>query len=452
MTTSQADVDKVMAAFGAAPIAYRPNQEVAARPDSDLRADATAGRAAPAFPAPPSASARAADRILPGAGGRVREIFPLLWRAIPIVGDLKIGAIKRAGDEVPDAPDPASSAEAQLVARLQAAGTATGPASATAAVEGPAEAPAPAAAEAPPATAVATGPRLVQPPPGDRRAAGAPAAGTEALRPAARLGASPVWPFAARGETPGPAEPRLGEPPPAPWTPQSPASIRAVPTLSAAAPPLAPLATHADLVRPLPRRAPATEPPAPVAAAPHEAAEAAPRPPAPQPAAPQPAAPQPAPPQMPPPAYQGAPQPAVPYPPPPQGYPAYYPAPVPPPYPMHPAAMGWPQPGYPPPYGPAYPMPGSGYPPNYPAAYPPPYPYGYPPQPQQAGPQPGYGAPQPYPMPPEPPPQTRYPAPATEAAGVPPAAPAAAAPTSLSDIFAALHRAPSAKRGDQTPS
>ena len=50
-------------------------------------------------------SANAEERILPGAGGRVREVFPLLWRAIPIAGELKVGAIKRPGDEVPEAAE-----------------------------------------------------------------------------------------------------------------------------------------------------------------------------------------------------------------------------------------------------------------------------------------------------------------------------------------------------------
>jgi hypothetical protein len=107
MTTSQTDVDKVMAAFGASPIDYRPHQEAAAAsraPVSGAPAvtPATIQRGAIS----PIPQTRATERIPPGAGGHVHEIFPLLSRAIPTIGDLKVGAIKRVGDEVPEPPAP----------------------------------------------------------------------------------------------------------------------------------------------------------------------------------------------------------------------------------------------------------------------------------------------------------------------------------------------------------
>jgi hypothetical protein len=106
MTNSQSDVDKVMAAFGAPPMKYRPTQDAAADRGWSAAAPPAAGVAPAdrgAAAAPPTA--RAGERIHPGAGGQVREVFPLLWRAIPLVGDLKVGAIRRPGDEVPAPPD-----------------------------------------------------------------------------------------------------------------------------------------------------------------------------------------------------------------------------------------------------------------------------------------------------------------------------------------------------------
>ena len=107
MTTSQSDVDKVMAAFGAVPMNYRPHQDAAAGFNAPAAAAPAAAPGTTYQEAPPATpSARAAERILPGAGGPVREIFPLLSRAVPVVGDLKVGAIKRVGDEVPEPQEP----------------------------------------------------------------------------------------------------------------------------------------------------------------------------------------------------------------------------------------------------------------------------------------------------------------------------------------------------------
>jgi hypothetical protein len=391
MTTSQSDVDKVMAAFGAAPLHYRPNQDLAARPDAESRAESTGGRGVSSFVIPSAPASRASERILPGAGGRVREIFPLLWRAIPVAGDLKIGAIKRAGDEVPETTEPDTSDDRQLAARIQAASGTAAPV---------------------PAPPVAVLPTVEAP----RPAPSPPAPSTAAVSPVHPAKIAGVWPFLARAEIPPIAEPAADGPSP-------------------------PLRSHADVVRPIVRRAPAAE------TAPGTAQPGAPQPATlvsgeRQPAAPRPTAPQPG--EMPPPFY-----PAAAYPPPPPGYP-YYPPQGMPPYPMHPAAMAWPpaamaQPGlppqgYPPFYGPAYAPPAPGYPPYHPAGYPPPYPQGYPPQ---AYPPPlsppvstaAYYAPAPYPMPP----------PAAAAAAQPPQS---ASPISLSDIFAALHRAPPGQRGE----
>jgi hypothetical protein len=403
MTTSQTDVDKVMAAFGASPIDYRPHQEAAAAsraPVSGAPAvtPATIQRGAIS----PIPQTRATERIPPGAGGHVHEIFPLLSRAIPTIGDLKVGAIKRVGDEVPEPPAPE---------------------------------PRPAPDRTPPNLAPAATPEETT-----TRTAG--------------------WQWPAR---PAP-ERRLAaeEQSSAQWEQQTPAPLR----------------SHADLIRPIGPRAETPAPP--------PAARSAPAvPPGYQPAAPPqneaPLAAAPPPPVYPPTGY--APPPGYPppsYPPtgyaPPPGYPPYYPPQATPPgmqpYPSHPGAAGWPQPGYPAPY----PAPPAGYPPGYPPAlsafyppafsapYPPPYPYGYPPQPPPM-PQHGYAPVYPSgyePAATTPPPQgeaapsSRVPSPGAPSSGAPssgaPSSGALAPPSNLSDIFAALHRAPGTDRGDETPS
>jgi hypothetical protein len=410
VTTSQSDVDKVMAAFGAAPMKYRPNQDTA----EQSRASATAetmpadggGKPVNAASVP---SARAAERILPGAGGRVREIFPLLWRAIPVVGELKIGAIKRPGDEIPEPQEPETPVDDLLAARLLAASAGKVPASV------PDHPQAPVAA------------------PQDQR----------------------VVPFVI-AETR--AAPHIATDTPAPAFAPAPAK------------PLPPLRSHAELIRPVPQRAAshqpsvtqrnATQPTQPPQTAPLFVAAALARPMPPQ------VVPQTPPqmvPQMPWQAYATAAY--TPPPPPPQGYPPYYPPqPMPPQglssYPMHPAAMhpaagGWLQPAYPPPYQPAYappyPPPGAGYPPGYPYAHPQqPYPPGtYAPGYPQA-----YGAPSAYEAPPIQAAPYRDPTPLSLqplAADPPPATAAAPQPPSnLSDIFAALHRAPGTERGGES--
>ena len=381
----------------------------------------------------------------------MREVFPLLSRAIPVVGDLKVGAIKRAGDEVPEereheaepAPDP------RRAERLQDADMQSAP------------------DEAPPT------PQHVMPVTTDEA--------TPRLRPVPR----PVSHVDVAAE----------ERPSAPWDQQSrmrsrdapppepPEALVAVPVQ-----PLPLLRSHADLIRPIGSRAqpqalepavakanpamPSAEQPAvsPPSAAPSVRPPAYQQPVS-QPPAYQPhMAPPPAAPPLQPPAYPAAAYPAAGYPPagypptgyppPPAGYPPYYPPQAMPPpnlhpYPAHPGASGWSQQGYPPPYPPApsgFP-PGyssgysSGYPPGYPPAYPPPYPaaypYGYPQQPPPM-PQHGYAPlyPPGYELPASEPP------PADEAAP-PPAAPPP--PTSMSDIFAELHRARGPDRGEETP-
>jgi hypothetical protein len=393
MKTFQSDVDKVMAAFGAAPIAYRPCQDTSA---AESRAPSTAPESGSSGATLFTPSARPQERILPGSGGRVREIFPLLWRAIPVVGDLEIGAIKRAGDEVPETADAETAAHRQLATRLRAA-----------------TAPTPAAA--PPAQT-----------------------GEAGEKPA------PVRPVAPQRVPPSYATLPVAENAPSPVT----------------AAPLPPLRSHADLIRPIVKRyvdavAERLHP-----AAPERQTQTVQQPGAGQHLwAAQGRTSQPvAPPRL----TEPAPPAAVPQAPAPPGtYPPYYPAQgaqgmppqgVPPDlYPMHPAAMGWPHlclppQGYQPQYGQAHPPPGAGYPP-YPPAYPPPYPYGNPPPypygyPQRS--QAGYAAPPPYPVP-HPPPGWQTP----EAIAAP-AASAPASSASLSDIFAALQRAPGTQRNEET--
>jgi hypothetical protein len=393
MTTSQTDVDKVMAAFGAAPIDYRPHQEAAAA--SRAPASGVTAATAPRGAVSPTPHARAAERILPGAGGQVHEVFPLLSRAIPIVGNLKIGAIKRAGDEVPEPRGPereqGPTAHPRPAAHLQEAG------------------PQPAPDEAPPRLAPAVIPEE-----------------TTAAR--WQWPARPVPERRLAAEERSPAEREQQAPPP--------------------------LRSHADMIRPIEPRAetPATLPAVRSGAVVPQSY---------QPAAPQQSeAPTVAAPSLPPPAYP----PAGYAPQPPPGYPPYYPPQAMPPpgmqpYPPHPGGAGWPQPGYAAPY----PPPPAGYPPNYPpaypaayppafpapypAAYPPPYPYGYP---QQPPPMPQHGYAPAYPPGYEPPAATPPP-PEVKAEAPPPPAPLPP-PSNLSDIFAALHRAPGTDRGDETPS
>ena len=425
MTVSQSDVDKVMAAFGAEPIKYRPNQDAA---DTGTRAEetpASAPRRSSQGAAPVAPSASKDERILPGAGGRVREIFPLLWRAIPVVGDLKIGATRRPGDEVSE---------------RQEAGSVAGRVQAT---------PTPSRSDEPPAAANAL-PHVIA-------ENAAPSAAGSRQPPVSRL--PPAGETAPLEQPRGPAE-------------ASPSQV-----VTEAAKPLPPLRSHADLIRPVAARAPTPTATPPDGKPPAATPPAASQPPVHQPAAsplavPQAQTTQPLPPQAPMAAYPPGPPPAEAYPPPPPGpppgYPPYYPPqgmpPPPPPYPMQPGAPGWPPASYPPAYAPPYPPPGPGYPPAYAA----PYPYGYPPQqpPPMAqdaygrpyapgyapGYPPGYGPPPPYP---QPMPQPPGPMPGSGQAGhpmEPPAQPAAVArPASLSDIFAALHRAPGTERGGETP-
>jgi hypothetical protein len=358
MTTSQSDVDKVMAMFDAAPLNYRSNEDKAAASNGSIAvsspiAPSTKDRgAASAMP-----SARAADRIPAGAGGSVREIFPLLSRAVPVVGDLKVGPIERPDDA---RPVPGSVGDNVLPARLH----------------------------------------------GGEQRWSAPEAGSEA------------------GSETGPLPPVVAEPAP-------------MPAAALPAEPLPPLRTCEDLIRPVAQN---------TARPPRTPLPAAFRPAVPRPAVPRAPETPSLPPRAPPPA-----NPVAAYPPPPQVYPPYYPPQAMPPagmplYPAHPGAAGWPQPGYPPPYAPPYP-------PGYPAAY---HPYGYPQQPPPGAPQgyapgyppggypPGYGAPPPYPLHPPYPPQ---PMPMPMPGGVATAPP----PASLSEIFAALHRAPAPDRGEETP-
>lgn len=348
MTGSQTDVDRVMAAFGAAPIAYRPAQEptTGQRPNTPTPAASAAGPSAESAP-----SAKLSERILPGAGGQVREIFPLLWRAVPAAGDMTVTAVRRAGDEMPEALDRDPPVDQPLANRFDAAA----PRSATA------PSPSPDPPIEPPRQQVAAAPEPVLPP-------------------------------------------------------------------AIVAPPLAPLRSHADLVRPVVTAKPAAADQAPAAPS--------------QPEGPQPQwAPQ-------------APQPSpLPYPPQPPAMPPQLPAAMPPqtpfPYPIPPGMAVWPQPilppqGYPPPYGYAYPPQNPGYmayPPPYPPPYPAPYSYGYP----QPPPYPGQAVPPAYPPPYSPP---NVQAPPTGAA--PPRAPSSStAKGSLSDIFAALQRAPGGQTGEE---
>jgi hypothetical protein len=379
-----------MAAFGAAPLSYRPNQDVAEESgphaaSGPTAAPAGAGRAEPVT-APP---ARASDRILPGAGGRVREIFPLLSRAIPVVGDLKIGAIKRAGDEIPESREPETAADVFLAAQLQAA-----------AAE-PAPPPAPVARALPfvaaenrrePPVAVETAARAETRQQAMLTALPVPAAPASALQPL-RSHAELIRPVATRGQEPAP--------PPAPPLPAPPQMALPV----------------AQMPQPMPQQVYAPPPPLPQPAM---------APPGYPPYYPPQAMPQPAAPPYP--MHPGA----APWPPPP--YPPPYAPPFPPSYP--PPGAGYPA-AHPPAYPPGYPY---GYPQGYPPGYPPP---GYPPP---GYPPPGYGAPPYYPMPQQAPPeQVPAPRPAEQAAPAPPP------PQSLSAIFAALQRARGAERGEETP-
>jgi hypothetical protein len=99
MASSQADVDKVMAAFGAAPIRYRASQDRAVPGDeSASRAFETAALRQQNEPA-----LTRSEPLRPGSGGEVRDVFPLLSRAVPAAAHLSVDAIKRPGDELPTA-------------------------------------------------------------------------------------------------------------------------------------------------------------------------------------------------------------------------------------------------------------------------------------------------------------------------------------------------------------
>lgn len=352
MTKSQTDVDRVMAAFGAAPIRYRASQERAVTgAESASRAFETAVLR-PVQPDPHLVS----ETPAPGAGGQIRQIFPLLSRAVPAVGDVSVDAVKRPGDELPLPPEP----ETVLSPFDQA---------------------------------LAEQAHL--------RGQSAPSAPTASEEAAAQVH---VWAASLPKVSAAPTAPAEASQPPVPQ-----------PVM-----PLPALRSHADLIQPLPSQPAAPQFVAPQLVVPQQPAppqpSAAATPPyaAPQPAAPQPAAPQ-----------TWHPQP-MPLP------PAYYPPPQPPyPYPPQPA-----------------PYPHAGYAPGYPPGYPPQaYPYPYPPQPTPYPPMgyaPGY-PPQAYPYPPQPAPVGQPPAPPGYAA---PPEPAAAEPTNLADIFAALQRA----RGGYGPS
>ena len=216
MTVSQSDVDKVMAAFGAEPIKYRPNQDAA---DTGTRAEetpASAPRRSSQGAAPVAPSASKDERILPGAGGRVREIFPLLWRAIPVVGDLKIGATRRPGDEVSD---------------RQEAGSVAGRVQAT---------PTPSRSDEPPTAANAV-PHVIA-------ENAAPSAAGSRQPPVSRL--PPAAETAPLEQPRGPAEAPRSQ------------------VVAEAAKPLPPLRSHADLIRPSRRGRPRPPPPRPMVSRP----------------------------------------------------------------------------------------------------------------------------------------------------------------------------------------
>lgn len=97
MARSQADVDRVMAAFGSDPIRYRANQERAnSGGESASQAFETAALRHGHEPARTEG-----EQLPPGAGGAVRDVFPLLARAVPSVAGVAVAAVKRPGDEVP---------------------------------------------------------------------------------------------------------------------------------------------------------------------------------------------------------------------------------------------------------------------------------------------------------------------------------------------------------------
>jgi hypothetical protein len=305
MTKSQTDVDRVMAAFGAAPIRYRASQERAViGAESAARAFETAVLR-PVQPDPQLVS----ETPAPGAGGQIRQIFPLLSRAVPAVGDVPVDAVKRPGDELPLPPEP----EIVLSPFDQALAD-------QAHLHGQSAAPAPIASQ------------------------GAPAQTPGWAASAAAIAVESTAQAEAPAATPQPAAPLPAAPLPA-------------------------LRSHADIIQPLSSQPAAAQPalPQPQPAAPPPAtAHPAPYAP-PQQAAPQTWAPQPMPP---PPAYYPPPPPPYPYPPQPApypyagyapGYPPGYPPPA-YPYPPQPAPyppMGYaPAPGYPPAYPPqAYPYP-----------------------------------------------------------------------------------------------
>ncbi|MCB8883470.1 hypothetical protein ACELLULO517_24695 [Acidisoma cellulosilytica] len=341
-----------MAAFGAAPIRYRASQERAVTGDeSASRAFETAAlRPTKAEPQLKT------ENPAPGVGGHVREVFPLLSRAVPAVADVSVASVKRVGDDLPLPPEP----EAPLSPFDQAlAEQAHGKAASLPDAASPAQPHWAAAESAFVATPVAA-------------SVAAPAAPVSQPQPSAPLPALRSHADLIQRLSPQPAAPQPAPTPPAPVyaAPQAPAPHPAAPAYAA------------------------PQPAAPQPAAPQPAYYPAPPPPMPAQAAPQPGY-APGHPQQAYPPQPGYPQPGYPpqaYPPgyPPPGYP--YPQPgagYPPPYPPQPAPYA------PPGYAPGYPP---GYPPQaYPPGYPPPA-YPYPP----AGAAPYGGPPAPYPPPPQP--------------------------------------------------
>jgi hypothetical protein len=92
-----------MAAFGTKTLPYRPSQDMSTVPVEGAAVLPLRTNAKPhtnLTPTKPTTLA-AGERMVPGSGGRVREVFPLLWRAIPLIGDLRINAVVRPGDELP---------------------------------------------------------------------------------------------------------------------------------------------------------------------------------------------------------------------------------------------------------------------------------------------------------------------------------------------------------------
>jgi hypothetical protein len=94
-----------MAAFGTKSLHYRPSQDMSTIPVEGAAVLPLRTNAKPhtnLTPVKPT-TLTAGERLVPGSGGRVREIFPLLWRAIPLIGDHRVNSVTRPGDELPPA-------------------------------------------------------------------------------------------------------------------------------------------------------------------------------------------------------------------------------------------------------------------------------------------------------------------------------------------------------------